>query len=164
MLQRYRLIVPLGEIAMDRRRILHAVIPLDTGPACVGIEKITGEHHHRNSVAPGVVDRHRRVLQTDGAVRQDTHRLARRLGITMRHRHRRFLMGAGEELGFLIAAIIDDGFLQAAKARSRIRRDIFHAGRFDHIDHIIGTRPANDLVSGLRAIFGLPVGLGALRR
>ena len=45
MLQRYRLIVPLGKIAKHRRRILHAVIPLDAGPAFLGIEKVAGKHH-----------------------------------------------------------------------------------------------------------------------
>ena len=149
---------------MDRGRILHAVIPLDTGTARVGIEEITGEHHDRNPITPGVVNRHRRMLKPDGAVRNDAHRLARRLGVTMRHRHRRFLVGAGKKLGFLVATVINDGFLQAAKARSRIGRDVFHAGRLDDVDHVVRTRPVDDLIPGLRLFSRLRVRLGGLRR
>ena len=73
-----------------------------------GIERVAGEDVHRNAVAVGVVDRHRRVLQTDRAVDHDGHRLAFGLEVAMGHRDRRLLVAAGEELRRPIAAVVDD--------------------------------------------------------
>jgi hypothetical protein len=56
----------------------------------------------------------------------------------MRHRHRGFLMRAGEEFGFFVAAVIDQGFVQAADAVRRIARHVVDIERFDDIDHKVG--------------------------
>ena len=88
--------------------------------------------------AVGVVDRHGGVLQADGAVRHDHHRLAFDLGVAVRHGDRGFFVAAGEQFGILVAAVIDDGFVQAAEAGAGIGGAIFDAERLDHVDHEVG--------------------------
>src|SRR5215467_12672844 len=73
-------------------------------------------------------------------------------------------MHAGQELRFLVAAIVDDRLLQAAKARSRIGGDVLDAGCLDDIDHKVRSRPADDFILGVRRLFRLAVSRGALRR
>ena len=90
----------------------------------------------RHAVAPGVVDRHRRVLQTDGAMARHGHRLAFDLGVALRHGDGDVLVHAGDDFG-LVAGVIDDGFVQAAKARSAVDGEIFDAERLEHVDHEI---------------------------
>ena len=68
MLQRYRLIVPFGEITNDECGIDGGVWPFGTGArTLVGFEDIADHDVNRHTVAPGVVHRHGGVLQTDGA-------------------------------------------------------------------------------------------------
>ena len=52
-------------------------------------------------------------------------------------------MAAGDELRGLVAAVVDQRFLQRTKTRSRIGRDVFKAQGLDHIDHEIGPGTAN---------------------
>ena len=44
-------------------------------------------------------------------------------------------MAAGDELRTLVPAVVDDGFVNAAKTRSRIRANVFKPQRLDHIHH-----------------------------
>ena len=164
MLQRNRLVIPLGKVAMNRRGILNTVIPLDAGTTLISVEEIPGKHHDRNPVAPGVVYGHRRMLQPHGTVSHHSHRLARRFGIAMRHRDRRFLVHAGEKLGFFVAAVVDDRLLKAAEARPRIRRDVLDTSGLDDIDHEIRAGSADDLVSTRRFLSSVRIGLRSLRR
>ena len=76
MRQRNRRVVPLDVVANHRRRILDAVIPLDSRPPRVGVERVSENDVHGITRDEGVVDGHRRVLQADGPVRHDRHRLA----------------------------------------------------------------------------------------
>jgi len=106
-----------------------------TGRTIGGVEIGAADDDDRHAVAPGIVDRHRSVLQADGAVAQGQERLAGGLEVAVRHRDRRFLVHAGQEFGFLVAAVIDQRLVQAAEARRRVRRQIFEIERLDDIDH-----------------------------
>ena len=92
----------------------------------------------RHAVAPRVVEAHRSVLQADGAVHHHAHRLARGLGVTVRDARRRFLVQAGENFGVLVAGVIDDRLVQAAKAGGRIDRDVLQPDGFQHVRHEVG--------------------------
>ena len=55
-------------------------------------------------------------LNANGAVRQDGHRLALGLEVRVRHRHRGLFVAARDELRHLVAAVVDDRFVNAAEA------------------------------------------------
>src|SRR5947208_13433876 len=84
------------------------------------------------------------MLQPHGPMSQDCHRLAFDFEITMRHGHRRLFVTIRDELGIAIAAVIDNGFLHPAEARSGIGANIFETERFDHVHHVIGTTTVRD--------------------
>jgi hypothetical protein len=84
------------------------------------------------------------MLEADSAVAQYEQWLARDLEIAVCHRNGRFLMRAGEEFRFLIAAIVDQRFMQPAKALCRIAR-LRDIERLDNIDHEVGARRAGAL-------------------
>jgi len=75
----------------------------------------------RGAVAPRIVHGHRGMLQADGAVAQSGGRFAGDLEIAMAHRDRGFLMHAGDEFRLLVAAVIDDRFMDAAAGGGRVR-------------------------------------------
>src|SRR5262245_53464055 len=100
---------------MERRHARRPCRSIEIGPAY---------HDDRNTIAPGVVDRHSRMLKTDGPMAEHQQRLTGNLEIAVRHRHVRFLMRASQKLRFLVAAIIDEGFVQSAKTLCGIARDI----------------------------------------
>ncbi len=135
MRERNRQVVPLGVIAHHGGRVHHAVIPLDARPPHGCIDRISQNDVNRDAVAIGIEDRHRRMLQPDCAVSKYSQRFAGNLGVAMRHAHRGFFMTASDELGSFVAAVIDHRFMQAAKARSRIRADVFDPQGLDYIHH-----------------------------
>src|SRR4029079_4169134 len=77
-----------------------------------------------NAVTPGIVDRHSCMLEADSTVAQYEQWLARNLEIAVCHRNGRFLMRAGEEFRFLIAAIVDQRFVQTTKALCQHGRQV----------------------------------------
>ena len=113
-----------------------------------GIEVIAACDQDGDAIAPGIVDRHRGVLQSNGAVNQGQQRLSRRLEITVRHADRRFFVHAGEEFRLLVAAVVDQRFVQCAEARRRIAGQIFDVESLDDIDHEIGAGAAAFTVLG----------------
>ena len=136
-------VVPFDEVAHDRAFIDGGVNPVDPGQTPCRICCITCQHDHRHAVAPGVVNRHRRMLQADHAVNHARHGFARHLGVAMRHAYRPFLMAAHDHFRRLVAAIVDDGFLQAAQCRGGHHRHILDARAAHHIDHEVRTRIPN---------------------
>src|SRR5437867_1319896 len=84
------------------------------------------------------------MLQPHGPMGQDCHRLTFDFEITMRHGHRRLLVTIRDELGIAIAAVIDQGFLHPAEARSGISANIFETEGFDDVHHVIGTTTVRD--------------------
>ena len=68
------------------------------------IRIVAGDHQHRHAIIVGLVNRHGRVLNSDGAVQQREHRLAFGLGVTVRHGHGRLFMQRGDELRHLDSA------------------------------------------------------------
>jgi hypothetical protein len=75
------------------------------------------------------------VLQSDRAVRGDEHRPTFRLVVAVRHGHRGFLVHARDHLRRLVAAVVDDRFVQSAEARSRIGGNVLEAERLQHVEH-----------------------------
>ena len=94
----------------------------------------------RHAIAVSVVNGHGCVLQAHGAVRHHHHRLAFDLEVAMSHGDRRFLVAAGEQLRDLVAAVINQRLVDAAKAGAGISGDVFDAQLLDHVDHEVGTR------------------------
>ena len=146
-LQRSGLVVPFNEVAHQRGRILHAVGPLDAGPALGRVHAVAREHQDGRAIDPGVVDGHRRVLQADAGMAKHRHGLARRFSVAVRHRDRGFLVHAGEEFGLFVAAVVDDRLVQAAEAGSRVGGDVVDADRLDHVNHEVRTRPGDERVA-----------------
>jgi len=67
-----------------------------------GVEIVAAEDQHGNAVAPGVVDRHGRVLQADRAMDQRHDRFAGRLEVAVAHRDAGFFVRAGEEFRIVL--------------------------------------------------------------
>ncbi len=135
--ERPRRVVPLRVVANHRRDVLRAVVPLGAATGR-GIAVVAQDDVHGHAIAPRVVDRHRRVLQTHGAVRHHGQRLALNLEIAVAHGHRRLFVAAGDELGLLIAAVVDDRFVETAKARAGIGADVLEPERLDDVHHEVG--------------------------
>ena len=129
--QRSGFIVPLDVIADHRRHILSAVVRIDAVCPRAAVHPVADDDVDRHPVGVGVVDRHRGVLQSDDAVQHRHHRLALDLGEAMRHGHRRLFVAAGQQLRHLVAAVVDDGFVQAFEARAWIRSNVLEAERLD---------------------------------
>ena len=137
MLQRGRLVVPLGEIAADRADVDGRVHPFRRRAALVGFDDGAADDVNGHAVAPGIVHGHGGVLQADDAMADHGHRLAFDLGVAMTHRDRDFLVRTGENLRLDVAAVIDDGFVETAEARGAIHREIIDIQRLEHVDHEI---------------------------
>ena len=140
MLKRTGLVVPFEDVADHRCGVLHRMHRGHAGPALVRVAAVAGHQDHGNAVAPGVVNAHRGMLQTHGAMAQRDRRLARDLEIAMRHRGRGFLMHRRDQLGLLVVAIGDDGIVQAAAARGGIGEDVVDIQSLDAIEHEVGAR------------------------
>ena len=108
--------------------------PLRTRRALVRLHDIAAHDEDRHAVAPGVVHCHGGMLQADDAVARHRNRLAFDLGIALRKVDGDVLVHAGDDFR-LVAAVIDDGFVQAAVARRAVDRQIFDAERVQHVGH-----------------------------
>ncbi len=109
--------------------------PLGAGSALIRLHDVAAEDQNRHAVAPCVVHRHGGVLQADDAVAGHRNRLALHLGVALRHMDRGVLVHAGDDFGLGVAAMIDDGFMQAAVARRAIDHQIIDVERLQHIGH-----------------------------
>ena len=129
-----RLVVPLDERADQAALIARGVDPVDPRAALLGVERAGGaEHDHRRAVAPGVVEAHHAVQQPDIAVQHAGHRLAGRLGVAVRDRHRMVLVQAEQDAGRGVAEMVDQAVVQPAIARPRIEADIGNAEPAQHL-------------------------------
>ena len=135
MAERTRQVVPLDEVAHHRAGVLHRVHPFAAGRTLGGVDGVADHHVDRRAVAPGVVERHRGMLQADGAVGEGQQRLAFDLGVAVRHRDRGFLVGAGVPVDL---EIIDERLLQSAEARAGIACDVLDAEAPDDVGHVVG--------------------------
>ena len=136
--ERHRVVVPLGHVAEDRRRILRAVHPEHFARPLGGVLRVAEDEINRNAIAPRVVDRHRRVLGADGAVHAHQHGLAFDLRVAVGHRHRDLFVRAGDALGIAVAGVVDDRLVDADEARGTHREHVFHVHRAEQIDHEVG--------------------------
>ena len=115
-----RLIVPLYVFANLCRLNLGRVNPVDPGaPPIGGHWTRPTEHDDRYPVTPGVKDGHGGMLQADDIVNDGHHGFPLGLGVTMGHGHRNFLVVAKDDLGFIIATVVDNGVVNPTKARPR---------------------------------------------
>ncbi len=80
------------------------------------------------------------MLQANRAVRHHHHRLTFDLEVPVGHRDRRFFVAAGEQLGRLVAAVIDERFVDAAESGAGVGGDVLEAQGLDDVDHEVGAR------------------------
>ena len=151
--------VPLHKVTNHRSHI-HGIV----GRYC----RIARARHHeyRYAVAISVIDRHRCMLDSDGAMQQCQHRLVLDLGIAVRHRDGVLFVRAGQELGHFVFAVINERFMQPFKARSWIGGHILDTERLDHIDHEVRARFFDDPCADLRrswSCVSCELGFGRLR-
>jgi hypothetical protein len=109
--------------------------PFAARRALVGLDDVSDHDVDRHAVAPGIVERHRGVLQADHAVAHHGHRLAFHLGIALRDVDRDLLVRAGEDFGLGVLSVVDQRFVDAAEARSAGHRQIIEIERLEHIHH-----------------------------
>ena len=76
------------------------------------------------------------MLQADDVVHDGRHRLAARLGVTVRDRDGDLFVTAEDNLRISLTAalVIDQRIVNAAKARTGIKCDVFDAENFQQID------------------------------
>ena len=135
-LQRNRQIVPFRVVADHRRGILDAVGPFPiSGVPHRGVQHVADDDVNRHAVTIGVVDRHGGVLQSDRAVGEYAQRLALNLGVAVAHGDRRLFMATGDELGILVASVVDHRFMESSETRTCNRANVFEAERLDDVDH-----------------------------
>jgi hypothetical protein len=116
-----------------------SVNPIDARAAPLGVHRPgAAKHHHRHAVDVGVEDRHTGVLQADHVVHDGDHRFVLGLGITVRHGHRNFLVMAEDHFRLVVAAVVDDRIVNAAKGRARIEGGVLDIKRLHQIDDDIG--------------------------
>src|SRR6516225_4251199 len=139
MRQRERQIVPLQIVANHCCSILDAVYPFGGVNALGGIKDISGEDVYRHAVTVGVVDSHGSMLNSNSAVREYGERLVFNLRVSVCHGDRGFFVTASDELGILVAAVVDHGFMEAAEGGARISAGVLDPERLNDIDHEIGT-------------------------
>ena len=132
--------------------VLRGMVRRHARRAVRGVEIVAANDDDRHAVAPRVVDRHGRVLQSDDAVHQGQQRLARDLEIAVRHGDGRFFVHASDVFRHLVAAVVDQRLMQRAETRGAIRRHVFDVERLDDIDHEIGTGLARDTRHLLRHV------------
>ena len=98
------------------------VNPVNPGAAFGGINWACGtQHDHRHPVNPGVEDRHRAVHKPHITMQYGRQRLARHLGIAVGDGNRVLFMQHHDHLRVLIAQVVYDAVMQAAKARARVK-------------------------------------------
>ena len=148
-LDRARLVVPLDEVpdgvALHQRRMG----PVDMRPPPSFVHRTGGpDDEDRHAVDIRIVDRHGGVQQPDQVVQDHGHRLAGGLGIAVGDLHRDLFVLAQHHRR-LVAAVVDERIVQAAKARARIERDGRKAVALDQIDDDVGL-PAAVVLVGAR--------------
>ena len=145
-LQGERRIVPLDVIAHHAHAVLGGMRPLHARASLGGVKMVAGEQDHRRAVAPGVVDRHGRMLQSHRAVAEHAQRPSGDLVIAMRHRGCLLFMNAGQQFRGLIAAIVDDGLVNAPEAGAGVGGDVVEAQALDHVHHEIRARIPDEIL------------------
>ena len=114
-------------------------------PALYGIKDVAEDHHHRHTIAEGIVDTHCGVLRADCAVTTDERRFAGDLRVTVSHRRGEVFIGGQNEFRILVAAVIDDRFLQRHVCVCRNAEHVFKSEALDDIDHEVGPGPIDRL-------------------
>ena len=135
----------------ELRQAVGLVVPLHVAARHVGhvggvvrrhgaLDVHAGNHEDRHTVAVGVVDGHRSVLNPDHAVQQHEHRTAFDLGVAVRHGHRGFLVQRGQKLRCLVVAVVDDRLVESLEARAGIGGRVVEAERANDVHHVVGLR------------------------
>ena len=156
------LVVPLGVVADLRPLDAGGMDPVDLG-APLGLVHRTGgaDDEDRGAVDIGVIDRHVGVDQADQIVDDGHHRLARRLGIAMRHLDRGLLVLAQHHMG-IVLAVIDQRIVEPPVTGAGVERRIGHVVAVQHVDDDVGPPAAlgGDHLRPLRRPDRLAKGLG----
>ncbi len=149
-LQRPWLIVPLRVIADDRKRILRRVRCRNAGRTFGRVQMVAHQDDHGNTVAPSIVNRHRRVLKPYGPVKKPHHGLTGNFEVAMRHRSAGLFMHDRQHLRFDVHAVIGQRFVDAAAARGRIGGDVVDVQSLYDIDHEVRARPSRSVIRYMR--------------
>ena len=150
-LDRGRLVVPLHVVADGVALHQRGMRPVDVRAALGFVHRAGGaDDEDRHAVEIGVVDRHAGMQQPDQVVQDHRHRLAGRLGVAVRDLHGDLLVLAQHHRR-LVAAVVDQRIVQAAKARAGIERDVGEAVALDQVDDDVGLPAAIVLVGALRS-------------
>ena len=114
--------------------------PVDPGaPLLDGHRAGAAHQEHGRAIAPRVEDRHAGVLEPDDVVEDGRHRFARGLRVAVRQRHGHLFMAALQQLRPRVAAVVDDGIVDAPEGRSRVERGVLDAERPKDVDDQIGS-------------------------
>ena len=133
-----RLIIPLHVMAQLLAVDVGGVDPIDERPPPAFVHRAgRADDEDRAAVEIGVVDAHRRVQHADDVVHDRHHRLAGRLGVTVRDLHRDLLVLAQQDRR-IVAAVIDQRIVQPAIAGAGIERDIGESVMLDQVDDNVG--------------------------
>ena len=108
------------------------ILPVGGIPGTRRIAMIAGDYVDGDTVAPGVVGRHRRVLQAYRPVR---------------HRDRRLFVQTADELEVHGAAVVDQPLVQTAEARARFGAEVLEVERLEDVDQVVGTGALSALMT-----------------
>ena len=137
--RRYRPIGPFERAGKERRQIRGAMIPGRRPEAFGLVSHIAGEHHDRNAIRPGVVDRHRGVLKAQDAIDKRRHRFACGARVAVAYGDADLLVHDGDQFGLGVFPIMNNRLVQTAYRSPGIDGDIVEIQRLEDVDHEIGT-------------------------
>jgi hypothetical protein len=119
------------------------MLPFDITATEVDLLLVAENDENRNAICICVIDCHRGMLQTHGAMGHDQERFAFDLEVPVGHCDRRLFVAASDPLRVFIAAIVNEGFLQATEARTRVGTDEIKTQALQDIRHEIRARPVS---------------------
>jgi hypothetical protein len=103
---------------------------------CV-LRAAAAEIQNWRAVAPGIENRHARVLQADHIVQAGSHDIAGDPGVTIGQSHGDLFVRAHDDLGTLTRLEIHHRVVQAAITGAGIQGDVFDSQLAQHFDHEI---------------------------
>ena len=102
------LVIPLDKVPHQISLNQGSMDPVDPGPAMGGIHRPRSSHNnHRQSIAPGVIDRHGGVLEPHDIMDRCRHGSSLSPGIAVGQCHSDLLVSTEDNLRHVIATVVD---------------------------------------------------------
>ena len=99
--------------------------PIDSRAAPLRVHRAgTAEDQDRNPINVGIENRHARMLQADHVVHDSDHRFALGFGIAVSNSDGDLLVIAKDNFRLVVATVIDNGVVDAAKRCARVKRSV----------------------------------------